>query len=96
MHSGGMSEPVEVTDEMLGIVEIVRPKLVRDGMFLAGLDICGDKLMEINIFSPGGLGSCQAHTGIDFAEVVIADLERKVKHKAEYDASVCNGELATL
>ena len=28
MHSGGESEPVEVTDKMLRLVEIVRPKLV--------------------------------------------------------------------
>lgn len=30
-----------------------------DGMFLVGLDIVGDKLMEINVFSPGGLGVAQ-------------------------------------
>jgi len=96
MHTGGASEPVGVTEEMLHVVEIVRPKLVRDGIFLAGLDIVGDKLMEINVFTPGGLGSCQTHTGIDFAEVVIADLERKVKHKAEYDDKVPNAEIATL
>ena len=41
------------------MVEVVRPKLVADGMFLVGLDIVGDKLMEINVFSPGGLGSAQ-------------------------------------
>ena len=51
---------VAVTDEMLDLVEAVRPKLVADGMFLVGLDIVGDKLMEVNVFSPGGLGSCQA------------------------------------
>ena len=33
------------------IVETVRPKLVADGMFLVGIDIVGDKLMEINVFS---------------------------------------------
>ncbi len=30
-------------------------------MFLVGLDIVGDKLMEINVFSPGGLGSAEVH-----------------------------------
>ena len=48
-------------------------------MFLVGLDIVDDKLMEINVFTPGGLGSAQAATGVDFAEVVIRDLERKVE-----------------
>ena len=48
------------------IAEIVRPKLVRDGMFLVGLDIVGDKLMEINVFSPGGLGSAAKFEKVDF------------------------------
>ena len=78
MHSGGESEPVEVTDKMLRLVEIVRPKLVSDGMFLVGLDIVDDKLIEINVFSPGGLGSSSEFAGVDFAQVVIQDLERKV------------------
>ena len=56
MSAGGSAEAVKVTDEMLQLVEAVRPKLLADGMFLVGLDIVGDKLMEVNVFSPGGLG----------------------------------------
>jgi glutathione synthase len=96
MHSGGESEPVEVTDDMLRLVEIIRPKLVLDGMFLVGLDIVDDKLMEINIFTPGGLGSAQAHTGIDFAAVVIDDLERKVECREHYGGQLDNRSIATL
>jgi glutathione synthase len=95
MHSGGKSEPVEVTDEMRRIVEIVGPKLVRDGMFLVGLDIVGDKLMEINVFSPGGLGSASEFTGVDFADLVIADLERKVRDRAELGSRQLNVAVAT-
>jgi len=96
MSSGGKSERAEVTDQMLEIVEIVRPKLVRDGMFLVGLDIVEDKLLEINVFSPGGLGSSQQFTGVDFAEVVIRDLERKVRFKEYYGSNIRNVEIATL
>ena len=62
MHVGGKAEPVKVTDAMLELAEVVRPKLIADGMFLVGLDIVGDKLMEINVFSPGGLGSARRST----------------------------------
>lgn len=96
MHSGGECEAAEVTPQMLELVEMVRPKLVRDGMFLVGLDVVDDKLMEINVFSPGGLGSAKALTGVDFTEAVIADLERKVKYKRYYGAGVTNVEIATL
>ena len=50
----------KVDDAMLRVAEAVRPKLMADGMFLVGLDIVGDKLMEVNVFSPGGLGSCES------------------------------------
>ena len=96
MSAGGQAEAVEVTDEMLALVEAVRPKLVADGMFLVGLDIVGDKLMEVNVFSPGGLGSCEALYGVDFAPAVIEDLERKVAMRKHYGRELANASLATL
>ncbi|HEX5470974.1 MAG TPA: glutathione synthetase [Lacipirellulaceae bacterium] len=96
MHSGGESEPVEVTDEMLRLVQIVRPKLVSNGMFLVGLDIVADKLIEVNVFSPGGLGSSSQFAGVDFARAVIEDIERKVDYRKYYDGRMKNVELATL
>ncbi|EMI19345.1 glutathione synthetase [Rhodopirellula maiorica SM1] len=96
MHSGGKSEAAEVTHQMLELVEMVRPKLVRDGMFLVGLDIVDDKLMEINVFSPGGLGSSQQLTGVDFTAAIIRDLQRKVRYKQYYGSRIRNVDLATL
>jgi glutathione synthase len=37
------------------LAAIVGPKLIKDGIFFAGLDIVGDKLVEINTISSGGL-----------------------------------------
>jgi glutathione synthase len=96
MSAGGKAVEVEMTDEMLGIVDTVRPKLLDDGMFLVGLDIVGDKLMEVNVFSPGGLGSCQRLYGTNFAEAVIAALERKVDLRTHYGSALDNRRLATL
>ncbi len=96
MHAGGKAEPVKITDEMLRLVELVRPKLLRDGMFLVGLDIVGDKLMEVNVFSPGGLGSAKATTGVDFTNAVIDDLERKLDLRRSYGVAIPNVRLATL
>jgi len=96
MHSGGKSEAAEVTETMLELVEMVRPKLVQDGMFLVGLDIVDDKLMEINVFSPGGLGSSQSLTGVDFTEEIIRDLERKTKYRSYYGSTMSNMDIASL
>jgi glutathione synthase len=95
MSTGGKAQKVNVTPEMLEMVEAVRPKLIADGMFLVGLDIVGDKLMEVNVFSPGGFGSCEALYGIDFVPAVIDDLERKVSVRKHYD-EIPNVRLATL
>lgn len=96
MHVGGKAVPIDVTDEMLHMVELVRPKLIADGMFLVGLDIVGDKLMEVNVFSPGGLGSCQHLYDVDFAEPVIEALEAKVELHRHYGHTVGNARLATV
>ncbi|EMI55652.1 glutathione synthetase [Rhodopirellula sallentina] len=96
MHTGGKCVEAEVTDKMLQLVEMVRPKLVQDGMFLVGLDIVEDKLMEINVFSPGGLGSALELTGVDFAAEVIRDLERKSKYRSYYGSHMQNRDIATL
>ena len=71
IHAGGRLAEAKVDDTVLKIAEIVRPKLVQDGMFLVGLDIVGDKMMEINVFSPGGLGSAHKFTKINFNKCVV-------------------------
>jgi glutathione synthase len=96
MRVGGKPESVKVTDEMLALADAVRPKLLEDGMFLVGLDIVGDKLMEVNVFSPGGLGSAQQLYRAKFTEPVIDALEHKVSMQAHYPRGITNARLATL
>jgi glutathione synthase len=96
MSAGGKAEKVKVTDSMLELVEVVRPKLRTDGMFLVGLDIVGDKLMEVNVFSPGGLGTCQKLYETNFEETVVEALEYKVDLSRYYPTGLSNAAIATL
>ena len=96
VHAGGKLAQAVITQEHLRLAEIVRPKLVQDGMFLVGLDIVGDKLMEINVFSPGGLGSAQKFEKVNFSHAVIDSLERKVEYMSYYRRNFDNDEMATL
>lgn len=96
IHAGGKKAKATITDSHLRLAEIVRPKLVQDGMFLVGLDIVGDKLMEINVFSPGGLGSAQQFERVNFNEAVIEALERKVAYMGHYHRNFANEEMAML
>jgi glutathione synthase len=96
IHAGGKLAEAEVGSTALRIAEIVRPKLVQDGMFLVGLDIVGDKLMEINVFSPGGLGSAQKFTKVNFSRYVIDALERKANYMHFYGRNFDNVDMCTL
>jgi len=96
IHAGGTKAKAEIDEQALRIAEIVRPKLVADGMFMVGLDIVGSKLMEINVFSPGGLGSAQQFEGVNFAVAVIQAIERKVQYMGFYQRNFNNVDMATL
>lgn len=96
LHAGGKVVKADVDDTILNIVEKIRPKLMQDGLFMVGLDIVGDKLMEINIFSPGGLLSCSMFQEISFFEPVIESIERKLYYKKLYRDKISNRELAVL
>lgn len=96
IHAGGTKAQAVVDETALRIAEIVRPKLVEDGMFMVGLDIVGDKLMEVNVFSPGGLGSAQQFEKIRFSLGVIEALERKVEYAQYYKRQFSNIDMATL
>jgi glutathione synthase len=96
IHASGTAVAVEITPEILEIAEIVRPKLIEDGMFLVGLDFVGDKILEINVFTPGGLNAMHDLYQVDFAESVIEALERKVTQRNAYEGQIDNRTLATL
>lgn len=96
IHAGGTKAQAVITEQHLELVKMVRPKLVQDGMFLVGLDIVGDKLMEINVFSPGGLGSARQFEKVNFSNVVIDALEHKVDYMTYYRRNFDNVEMATL
>lgn len=96
IHAGGRLAMAAVDEQALQIAEIVRPKLVQDGMFLVGLDIVGDKLMEINVFSPGGLGSAQKFTNINFCKYVVEAMRRKVNYMSFYGRNFDNVDMCSL
>lgn len=96
IQAGGQKAAASITDVHLRLAEMVRPKLVEDGMFLVGLDIAGEKLMEINVFSPGGLGSAQLFEKQNFVHPILDAMERKVQYMSYYRRKFSNLELATL
>ncbi|MEL7587918.1 MAG: glutathione synthetase [Prolixibacteraceae bacterium] len=96
LHVGGTAQPAVITEEIIQIAAMVSPYLVRDGMFFAGLDIIGSKLIEINVFSPGGFYSACRLENTDFTEAVIQSMQHKVYLKSLYQGKLSNNILAIL
>ncbi len=84
MHIGASRLRCRLTKAERRLCETIRPRLVADGLYLVGLDIAGDKILEINVFSPGGLHNMYELYRVDLADVAIADLERRLKLRDAY------------
>ncbi|MEO7564487.1 MAG: glutathione synthetase [Sphingomicrobium sp.] len=96
IHAGGKAEAVEIGETELRVAEVIRPKLVADGMFLVGIDIVGNKILEVNVFSPGNLKSCSEMAGVDFSVPILESIERKVAIRHDYGGVFDNRHLAVL
>jgi glutathione synthase len=96
LPTGGIAKKVQVSSLHLQIAETVRPKLVEDGIFLAVLDIVGDKLIEIYTFSPGGLNHAQGFERVNFSRAIVEAMERKVRQFSHYGRLNGNLEMSTL
>jgi glutathione synthase len=93
---GASADSSELTPAMERIIEVVAPKVIRDGLFLIGLDVVDDKLIEINLLSPGGLHYFKDIDLPEFTDSVIAAIERKVEYKKMYGSRIPNQTLATM
>lgn len=87
VHQGASIKVPQITPSMLELVDEVKSKLQQDGMFFTGLDIVGNKLMEINVFSPGGVGNAGQLQGVNFFEPIIRAMERKLEERKASDLS---------
>ncbi|WP_121666548.1 glutathione synthetase [Mesonia aquimarina] len=95
-RQGATAETVELTPEMKKIIELTAPKLIQDGLFFVGLDVVKDKLIEINVLSPGGLDHFHEIGYPDFTDEVIDAIEKKLHYKRLYGKQLSNRVLATM
>jgi glutathione synthase len=79
MHMGASRRRCRLTAKERALCETIRPRLVADGLYLVGVDIAGDKILEINVFAPGGLHNMAELYGVDLADAAVVDLERRFK-----------------
>ena len=79
IHAGATPAAHEITATDRMICETIRPRLLDDGLFFVGVDIIGDKLVEINVVSPGGIPRINRLYNVNLQAEVIDFIEAKVE-----------------
>ncbi len=76
MDAGGTANPARLDARDLEICAALASGLVEQGIFLAGIDIIGGQLIEVNVTSPTGLQEMSRFDRIGYHHQIIAALEK--------------------
>ena len=77
IHAGGRVVACDLTARELELVRSVGPKLREYGLWFVGLDLIGEKLIEVNVTSPTGIQELGRHQGRHPEQDVIAWVEKR-------------------
>jgi len=80
---GGTVEKYKLTKSDKILCQKIGEKLVRDGIYYAGLDLISGKLIEVNVMSPGTITDINKLNKVKLQEKIITYLEKVVKGRAE-------------
>lgn len=72
VHVGGTARPAELTPTDRAIAGAMRDRLVADKLYFVGLDVIGDRLIEVNVTSPTLVRELLNLGGPDLAAEVMA------------------------
>jgi glutathione synthase len=77
VHAGAKSYKHKITPTEREICERIKSKLISDGLYFVGIDIIGDKLVEVNCVSPGGIPRINLYNNDKLEARVIYFIENK-------------------
>jgi glutathione synthase len=78
ISAGGTVEKYKLTTADKILCKKVGEKLVRDGIYFAGLDLIGGKLIEVNVLSPGTITDINKLNNTKLQRKIVDYLERVV------------------
>ena len=83
VHAGGTVMKHQLSEQEKRLCAHIGPKLARDGLFFAGIDVINGKLIEVNVMSPGGIARINRLNGVRLQEKVIDFVELMVTSKQQ-------------
>ncbi len=79
--AGGKAVATEITDHERAMIEVLRPHLVRMGLYFVGIDVIGDYLIEVNVTSPTCLQEMNSLYTVRLEDRVLDFVEDRVKEQ---------------
>jgi len=77
--AGGKPVKTEITTRDREIINLLKPKLQKLGLYFVGIDVIGDHLIEVNVTSPTALQEASHFAGIKLENKVIDFVEQLVE-----------------
>jgi glutathione synthase len=74
LHLGGTAELSTLSQSDFNLLRRLKPQLQRLGLSLVGADLMSSRLLELNVFAPGGLGPFEQLTGLSASQPVMRAL----------------------
>ena len=85
---GGTAEKYTLTESQKNICKKIGGRLAADGLYFVGLDLIGDKLLEVNVLNPGGITNINKLNKVKLQKKIVDFLEEKVTQKTEERAEL--------
>ena len=70
LHAGGTAHPLKLSASARKAAEYAAQLLFKFNIRLAGVDLIGDKIIEFNVFSTGGLFDAESYSGVNFSDAI--------------------------
>lgn len=70
LHAGGTAYPLKLSASARKAAEYAARLLYEFDIRLAGVDLVGDKIIEFNVFSTGGLFDAESYSGVNFSDAI--------------------------
>ncbi|MCP3944818.1 MAG: glutathione synthase [Desulfobacteraceae bacterium] len=78
VHAGARAFKHVLTAAQINICERIKPKLIQDGLYFVGIDVIGDKLVEVNCISPGGIPRINLFNNDKLESTLVDFIEEKI------------------
>jgi glutathione synthase len=92
MHVGGVRKRCDFGEVEERLARLIKPRLDADGLFFVGIDVVGDKLLEVNVFAPGGVHNINELYGVNVGARVVDELELRAARRG-YEGGLATGSI---